>query len=342
MVKLGDNATWSRLSWYVRTGMESLETLDTYSNLFSAVCLYNVTYNKLKENNNGSPALTEEEIEKMCEQKVTNMLELTAQPLRRAQKSAFVAFAHNSLIESLTFLGSELINKLGYATARAEQVYRQTGDWKQASAAYLKPLFNLGIANVGIEFVIDFIRGNTPDSDDEFVDWLHYFVLASIKGAAGIGYYEALPLIGDFVKDLTNPRQVQRGVDLIPFRDTYMAGKKCWTMLTDEGRDYSFSEYMVQFSRATRGLYAGMYALKDFNSPLRPFFSISSALLSIQVGLMNTCYPLFQGAANNAIWTSALPDSWEGTVYKAQKKRKRKKQKDLLYQGLEFAIESID
>lgn len=322
LIRSGANAKWSLLGNWARMNMNNIERVDIFCNAVSACALYNVTYNRLtEENSKNGGELTEQEIEKLCEQEVTNMLELTAQPLRKTQKSALVILNNSRLADACTFLGSETLNKIGYAVAMYGKVYAETGSRTKAFAAYMKPMSTMGAAGAIMTIAIEFIKTGLAGDDADKTDWLLFFGREFFVGASGLDMLADLPFAGDIFNTRS---KFNKGWNLPIVTDVNEA-RKLWQMAIDD-RDHSASEYFNQSAKLTRGLATSTGMLAGYTGIGSTPITMASGLLSSLAAAVNLVYPFTQGIERGAIWSS----DWLGLESKKQRQSRERRRKALL------------
>lgn len=322
LIRSGANAKWSTLGNWARMNMNNIERVDIFCNAVSACALYNVTYNRLtEENSKNGGELTEQEIEKLCEQEVTNMLELTAQPLRKTQKSALVILNNSRLADACTFLGSETLNKIGYAVAMYGKVYAETGSRTKAFAAYMKPMSTMGAAGAIMTIAIEFIKTGLAGDDADKTDWLLFFGREFFVGASGLDMLADLPFAGDIFNTRS---KFNKGWNLPIVTDVNEA-RKLWQMAIDD-RDHSASEYFNQSAKLTRALAASTGMLAGYTGIGSTPITMASGLLSSLAAAVNLVYPFTQGIERGAIWSS----DWLGLESKKQRQSRERRRKALL------------
>lgn len=203
------NKKLSPLTILGRVGMVPIEWLDRCSNGVAMAAVYNATYRKLERSllrEDGHPrTLTPEEvraIEKICEETVSIALHNTAQPLQQHDKAAAVVLDANGYWRAFTWMGSEVLNKIG--AAHAIYLREKAGETTKRSTirALIKSSKLLGSVlawEQGMMVIIGICNGTAPDIFDEngisedFKKWLLWNAAYAATGMPLWGY---IPIIG--------------------------------------------------------------------------------------------------------------------------------------------------
>ena len=256
------------------------------------------------------------------------MLALTAQPLKRTDKSAFFWRNSKTVLGPLyLYMGSELINKVGMA--RANWIKRKAegmGSIKNTSLW----LYSLG-AGVGAvafltELAVAYLTGNTPDDDDSLSAWL---IATYINSAYG-QYTSQMPVIGQIVDLFTSPYSSLFGtISQIPGVKTIQSGKEIGKMLTDD-KVYSGAEWQAELTRLARDLNGVAGYAGGVNSHM-PWLTVTSSILQSITTAMNIANFFSTGVRNDAFYADWFPDWYKET---GTRKRKPRRSKSLVEQWL--------
>ena len=292
-MQLGRNANWSKMSTWARTGMGWIEKMDIACNAASMTALYNIKYEQLQDANvDAADPLSEAEMRSICERAVEQALELSAQPLRRTQKSAMAALSRNALVKSACYMSSESLNKIGMYTA----IKQRNGGGVKGRLAALKFLLPLSIAQQATVMVLDMMRGSAPDSADD--DWAEWFWLNVATGCTGLGMLQSVPMLGEGVAWATGGyvKTASLGEMLFDFRGAARSAKRLYKMSTDS-KDYSGWEWAWQMTNAGRIITAGTGIGRGVNSTSKVFSEVSGGLQSLNA-VVNHVRPVIQGVRN--------------------------------------------
>lgn len=324
MLALGTDAKYSSYANLARKFMGYIDAMDTFCNAIGATIYYNYKYEQYtRENNENGNILTDAEIHAKCENDIAIMLALTAQPLKRTDKSAFFWRNSKTVLGPLyLYMGSELINKVGMA--RANWIKRKAegmGSIKNTSLW----LYSLG-AGVGAvafltELAVAYLTGNTPDDDDSLSAWL---IATYINSAYG-QYTSQMPVIGQIVDLFTSPYSSIFGtISQIPGVKTIQSGKKIGKMLTDD-KAYSGAEWQAELTRLARDLNGVAGYAGGVNSHM-PWLTVTSSILQSITTAMNAAYFISTGARNDAFYADwLLPDWYKETSSRSSKRKRTRK-----------------
>lgn len=332
MLALGTDAKYSTYANLARSWMGLIDATDTFFNAIGATLYYNHKYEQYTKENqeNGSP-LTQAEIHAKCETDIAVMLALTAQPLKRTDKSAFFWRNSKTLLGPLyLYMGSEMINKVGMA--RANWLKRKAQGMGAAKNT-LHWMYQLGAGIGGVAFLTSIacaiLTGNTPDDDDSLSAWLIATYLHSAFGQ----YTSQMPVIGQIVDLALSPyAQFIDGVADFPGVKTATAAKKLGTMITDD-KTYSGAEWQTQINRLARDLNGITGYWGGVNSQTR-WLTVTSSILQTFTAASNWINPIAKGATHDAFFADWLPD-W----YTQTDTRSPRRPKSLIEQWLTPATE---
>lgn len=322
MLALGTDAKYSSYANLARKFMGYIDAMDTFCNAIGATIYYNYKYEQYtRENNENGNILTDAEIHAKCENDIAIMLALTAQPLKRTDKSAFFWRNSKTVLGPLyLYMGSELINKVGMA--RANWIKRKAegmGSIKNTSLW----LYSLG-AGVGAvafltELAVAYLTGNTPDDDDSLSAWL---IATYINSAYG-QYTSQMPVIGQIVDLFTSPYSSIFGtISQIPGVKTIQSGKKIGKMLTDD-KAYSGAEWQAELTRLARDLNGVAGYAGGVNSHM-PWLTVTSSILQSITTAMNIANFFSTGVRNDAFYADWFPDWYKETGTRKRKPRRSK------------------
>ena len=320
MLALGTDAKYSTYANLARSWMGLIDATDTFFNAIGATLYYNHKYEQYTKENqeNGSP-LTQAEIHAKCETDITVMLALTAQPLKRTDKSAFFWRNSKTLLGPLyLYMGSEMINKVGMA--RANWLKRKAQGMGAAQNT-LHWMYQLGAGVGGVAFLTSIacaiLTGNTPDDDDSLSAWLIATYLHSAFGQ----YTSQMPVIGQIIDLALSPyAQFIDGVADFPGVKTATAAKKLGTMITDD-KTYSGAEWQTQINRLARDLNGITGYWGGVNSQTR-WLTVTSSILQTFTAASNWITPIAKGATHDAFFADWLPDWYTQTDTRSPRRSK--------------------
>ena len=320
MLALGTDAKYSTYANLARSWMGLIDATDTFFNAIGATLYYNHKYEQYTKENqeNGSP-LTQAEIHAKCETDITVMLALTAQPLKRTDKSAFFWRNSKTLLGPLyLYMGSEMINKVGMA--RANWLKRKAQGMGAAKNT-LHWMYQLGAGVGGVAFLTSIacaiLTGNTPDDDDSLSAWLIATYLHSAFGQ----YTSQMPVIGQIIDLALSPyAQFIDGVADFPGVKTATAAKKLGTMITDD-KTYSGAEWQTQINRLARDLNGITGYWGGVNSQTR-WLTVTSSILQTFTAASNWITPIAKGATHDAFFADWLPDWYTQTDTRSPRRPK--------------------
>jgi hypothetical protein len=320
MLALGTDAKYSSYANLARKAMGVIDYVDTVCNAVGATLYYNYKYEQYtRENNENGNILTDAEIHAKCENDIAIMLALTAQPLKRTDKSAFFWRNSKTVLGPLyLYMGSELINKVGMA--RANWIKRKAEGMGSLKNTMLW-LYSLG-AGVGAvafltELAIAYLTGNTPDDDDSLSAWL---IATYINSAYG-QYTSQMPVIGQITDLFTSPYSALFSTtSQIPGVKTIQSGKKIGKMLTDN-KVYSVAEWQAEITRLARDLNGVAGYAGGINSHM-PWLTVTSSILQSLTAAMNAAYFISTGARNDAFYADWLLPDWYKETSSRRSKRK--------------------
>lgn len=332
LMNMGNDATFSRALILARKGMDWIDRWDLCANAFSATVVYNHKYAQLEKQ--GGLSVTE--MEKLAEQEVNLYLALLAQPLSRLDKSAlYWRWSQNVLGRAFMYMGSESIQKVGMARA-AYIINKNNGDGgvKNWAKLIVKTGLSIGAASFLIGLANAFIRGETPDEDDNKLAWYLATFLSESVGQ----YTDYLPAVGPIIDTALSPYAGWGEVkERIPGVSAITHGTKLYTMLTDD-KDYSPAEWEMQLNRFNTELVPAFSALGyGTYSPIKWFSMATSTLTSLNA-IGNLIYPFARGASNNAAWLPILPEGLEEFINKDDT-RKPRRRKSLIERKLEALLD---
>ena len=320
MLALGTDAKYSTYANLARSWMGLIDATDTFFNAIGATLYYNHKYEQYTKENqeNGSP-LTQAEIHAKCETDITVMLALTAQPLKRTDKSAFFWRNSKTLLGPLyLYMGSEMINKVGMA--RANWLKRKAQGMGAAQNT-LNWMYQLGAGVGGVAFLTSIacaiLTGNTPDDDDSLSAWLIATYLHSAFGQ----YTSQMPVIGQIIDLALSPyAQFIDGVADFPGVKTATAAKKLGTMITDD-KTYIGAEWQTQINRLARDLNGITGYWGGVNSQTR-WLTVTSSILQTFTAASNWITPIAKGATHDAFFADWLPDWYTQTDTRSPRRPK--------------------
>ena len=320
MLALGTDAKYSTYANLARSWMGLIDATDTFFNAIGATLYYNHKYEQYTKENqeNGSP-LTQAEIHAKCETDIAVMLALTAQPLKRTDKSAFFWRNSKTLLGPLyLYMGSEMINKVGMA--RANWLKRKAQGMGAAQNT-LNWMYQLGAGVGGVAFLTSIacaiLTGNTPDDDDSLSAWLIATYLHSAFGQ----YTSQMPVIGQIIDLALSPyAQFIDGVADFPGVKTATAAKKLGTMITDD-KTYSGAEWQTQINRLARDLNGITGYWGGVNSQTR-WLTVTSSILQTFTAASNWITPIAKGATHDAFFADWLPDWYTQTDTRSPRRPK--------------------
>ena len=320
MLALGIDAKYSTYANLARSWMGLIDATDTFFNAIGATLYYNHKYEQYTKENqeNGSP-LTQAEIHAKCETDIAVMLALTAQPLKRTDKSAFFWRNSKTLLGPLyLYMGSEMINKVGMA--RANWLKRKAQGMGAAQNT-LNWMYQLGAGVGGVAFLTSIacaiLTGNTPDDDDSLSAWLIATYLHSAFGQ----YTSQMPVIGQIIDLALSPyAQFIDGVADFPGVKTATAAKKLGTMITDD-KTYSGAEWQTQINRLARDLNGITGYWGGVNSQTR-WLTVTSSILQTFTAASNWITPIAKGATHDAFFADWLPDWYTQTDTRSPRRPK--------------------
>lgn len=196
LATLPQNSTYSRAQQIARYGMHAIEKVDLEANVLAGAAVYNITYERLtKENASRADKLTEEQIRKACENTVADMLDLSAQPLVRQQKSIFAARNIACPFTKVTmYMGGELTNKIGMLLAK----YKADGFIEA-----FKYAATMSSADTALLAMCSLLYGQLPlqsDSDQ----WQAYALVQAFYGLSGLGMITSGPIISSIAYSITS------------------------------------------------------------------------------------------------------------------------------------------
>jgi hypothetical protein len=327
MISMGNNATFSRMFAAARVGMQGIDCVDIFANAFSAAIVYNKKYDSLV-----AKGVTESEAEKQAEQEVNLYLAVLSQPLSRMDKSAiYWRMSQNAYSKALLYMGSEAIQKVGMARALYIQNKNKGEPWWWNMVKLLaKTGTSLGLAGTLVNYVCAWIRGETPDEDDNKTAWW----IATYLNAWIGQYTEFIPAAGGLVDLLLSPYVNWNTVNFdIPGLSLSKRFGKLYTMITDD-KDYSPAEWDMEITRFNRELIPALTILGlGAYSKLQPASHITATLTSL-AAIANVAYPFARGASNKAEWLTLLPESLEQFINEGDTRKPRRRKS-----GLEILIE---
>jgi hypothetical protein len=319
LIRLGRNASFSRMFNLARTGLDVMEKIDIFSNTIAATIVYNQKYDQLTKEGN----LTEEEILKRCEQEVELYVALLAQPLSRLDKSAaYWIISQHAIGRSLMYMGSENINKAGHLRALYIMNKNQPSPYlekfpklkkwvegsKLNSAIYSLlatagvSIATIGIARFAVELFIAAMTGDTPDEDDSYLAWLTaMFTYANLST-----YVDSMPALSSFISPFVSMYTHRNGKLNIPGVGIFNTAPKIWEMCTDD-KDYSPAEWEIATTRFLRDFTAWSALLGGYYSGI-PYVAPIASTLASTTAATNLLYPFARGARNEAWWTDLLPE----------------------------------
>lgn len=319
LIRLGRNASFSRMFNLARAGLNVMEKIDIFSNTIAATIVYNQKYDQLTKEGN----LTEEEILKRCEQEVELYVALLAQPLSRLDKSAaYWIISQHAIGRSLMYMGSENINKAGHLRALYIMNKNQPSPYlekhpklkkwvegsKLNSAIYSLlatagvSIATIGIARFAVELFIAAMTGDTPDEDDSYLAWLTaMFAYANLSTVV-----DSMPALSSFISPFVSMYTHRNGKLNIPGVGIFNTAPKIWEMCTDD-KDYSPAEWEIATTRFLRDFTAWSALLGGYYSGI-PYVAPVASTLASATAATNLLYPFARGARNEAWWTTLLPE----------------------------------
>lgn len=251
MLSMEQDYKVSSLDRLANWGMDWIEWCDIKSNLLAMRALYNHKYSELERNNEGAAdKLTETQMQEICEQHVTNALELSAQPLRQSQKSLFAALNPSNLFNRIAgYMGSDVLNKLGFAVT---QFGKSGGGVKGFWSAY-KYIAGFAIAEQAILIAISLIK-NAGLADDD--DLLKFAKDNAITALTGMTILTNVPLLGagfeELTKRITGGKAYARTGAMesatLDVSGTYNAGKKLFDLASDDKEHSAAETTLVSFN----------------------------------------------------------------------------------------------
>ena len=141
-------------------GMNALERADVAANCVSMTALYNLLWGRLEARNRETGgAMSEAEMHERCMAEVERVMDLGAQPMRKSQKSLAAALGGGVWGRLSFYMGSEVMNKLG--------MYLASGRRNGYVRSYFKYMLTMSCAEQALCMLIDILRGNWPDDEDE-------------------------------------------------------------------------------------------------------------------------------------------------------------------------------
>lgn len=335
MIGLGANAKFSRFNQWAKAGMNHIDVIDVWSNAVSACLYYNMLYEQLEaKNKDMADPLSEEEIRKYCEQSVSEMLRLVAQPLEKANKSAMYWKAGNTWYGSLfMYMSSEMINKAGMLRATYLKNKAEGMSWAK-NMSWLVGRMGLGLG--GMTFLVEaaifmLFAGDLPDDEKE---WLTAGIALAVYSSFG-QYFSRIPFVGSVVDYYLSPYgkyTTNKNVAQAPALNIDKTSAKLLKMLTDK-KEYSGAEWQSAYTRFVRDLTA-VAGLASGIKPEVQWISTTSAVLQSLSAAMNSVYPVSRAVQSDSWWRNVTPDGYSP-------KKTKKREKSSLEEGLDalFGVE---
>lgn len=256
LATLPQNSTYSRTQQLARLGMNAIEKVDLEANVLAGAAVYNITYERLtKENLTRADKLTDAQIRQACENAVTDMLDLSAQPLTRQQKSIFAARNIACPFTKVTmYMGGELTNKIGMLLAK----YKADG-FREA----FKYAATMSSADTALLALCSLMYGQSPllsDTDQ----WQAYALTQAFYGLTGLGMITSGPIISSIAYSITSGAN-----SLIrPHIDKTSAAATMLNSMVRYSPEASFSKAIgLNFDEYKSALSKFAKASKGFNDP---------------------------------------------------------------------------
>ena len=321
MLGLGPNAKFSAYNKWAKAGMNIIDRLDIWSNAVSACLYYNMLYEQMQEKNQGATnPLSEEEIRNICEQNVSQLLRLVAQPLEKANKSAMYWKYGNTWMGSIfLYMSTEMVNKTGmlratYIKNKAEGMPFYKNAWQL--------MYKMGLGLGGMTFLIEaalflLLSGDLPDDEKE---WLAAAFSLAIYSAFG-QYLSRIPFIGSVTDYYLSPYgqyATSKSQQQNPALSIDKTSAKLLKMMTDK-KHYSASEWQIAYTRFVRDLTA-VSGVASGLVPQAQWISTTTATLQSLSAAMNTVYPVARSVQMDSWMRNITPD-W----YKPKKTKERTK-----------------
>lgn len=321
MLGLGPNAKFSAYNKWAKAGMNIIDRLDIWSNAVSACLYYNMLYEQMQEKNQGAAnPLSEEEIRNICEQNVSQLLRLVAQPLEKANKSAMYWKYGNTWMGSIfLYMSTEMVNKTGmlratYIKNKAEGMPFYKNAWQL--------MYKMGLGLGGMTFLIEaalflLLSGDLPDDEKE---WLAALFSLAIYSAFG-QYLSRIPFIGSVTDYYLSPYgqyATSKSQQQNPALSIDKTSAKLLKMMSDN-KHYSASEWQVAYTSFVRDLTA-VSGVASGLVPQAQWISTTTATLQSLSAAMNTVYPVARSVQMDS-WMRDITPDW----YKPKKTKKRTK-----------------
>lgn len=290
MMNMKSDVKWTRMAALSRMGMDAIEKVDIWSNCVSMTALYNITWKELEANNRDAAApMTEEQMKEICERAVKNALELVGQPQRLTQRSMMAALGQNNIwVKTSCYMGSEMLNKTGMAVAIGEMSRAQGESAIKRFGRRMLWLSTMSGMEQVILMLLDLMRGNGPDDEEAWMEWLVY---NAVTGLSGVGLLNNLPIIGAPLEYFSGKlNKLLTGKDT-SFVKTGLLGDmlfnvrgwfRCFDKLVDSGK-LSNEERVLAIADAIRlgaagsGITRGAYSTMQWTSTLSGILQSCSA-----------------------------------------------------------------
>jgi hypothetical protein len=315
--------------------MNHIDVIDVWSNAVSACLYYNMLYEQLEaKNKDMADPLSEEEIRQYCEQSVSEMLRLVAQPLEKANKSAMYWKTGNTWYGSLfLYMSSEMINKAGMLRATYLKNKAEGMSWAK-NMSWLVGRMGLGLG--GMTFLVEaaifmLFAGDLPDDEKE---WLTAGIALAVYSSFG-QYFSRIPFVGSVADYYLSPYgkyTTNKNVAQAPALNIDKTSAKLLKMLTDN-KTYSGAEWQSAYTRFVRDLTA-VAGLASGIKPEVQWISTTSAVLQSLSAAMNSVYPVSRAVQSDSWWRDVTPDGYSP-------KKTKKREKSSLEEGLDalFGVE---
>lgn len=304
MMNMKSDVKWTRMAVLSRMGMDAIEKVDIWSNCVSMTALYNITWKELEANNkDAAEPMTEEQMKEICERAVKNALELVGQPQRLTQRSMMAALGKNNIwVKTSCYMGSEMLNKTGMTVAIGEMSRAQGESAVKRFGRRMLWLSTMSGMEQVILMLLDLMRGNGPDDEEEWMEWLVY---NAVTGLSGVGLLNNLPVLGapleyfsgKLNKLLTgkNTSFVKTGL-LSDMLFNVRGWSRCFDKLTNAGKLSDEERVLaiadtIRLGAAGSGITRGAYSTMQWTSTLSGILQSCSA-----VG--NMVRPFLQRAIN--------------------------------------------
>ncbi len=320
MMAMGADVKYSRLVAFANSGMDVMERIDCAANAVSMTALYNIKWRRMeREAKEAGVPFDEAAAHEHCMKIVELTMEQAAQPKLQSQKALVQACGGGSVWAKLTFyMGSEALNKIGLAV----RDYGRAGGGRKGAWRAYKWLAAMSMGTQLLCMVLDVLRGNAAEDDDEWAIWLMFNIGL---GVSGLGLLNAAPLLGEFANALpaalginnyvrTNSMASAMGIDFIS------QGRRLYGLVTDEKKrkKATVGTWYVGISNLMRATSFGGL-LGGANSTSQWVTSGVSLLQSVT-------------AAMNA---ARLPMELDRNATKTAKKRRKHEDEDSFFHGID-------